>query len=564
MGIPFDRFEQYIDEKILGRGLDYFHGGEVGEPEEISAGEYESIVTGSQNYTVRLKVKNNELVEYFCDCPYDGGPVCKHIVAVIFQLQQDALNFEPPVKKTKKKKPAKKRKTIADKINEILTAASPDEIIGFIRERAHFDRDFRNAFLLEFTKYHTDDTKSEYKKKVKAIIKSAAGRHGFIDYYSANRLFQEIQHLLYSAGKEMESDNFESAFRICTAVLEELTNALDYADDSDGSIGGCIEDAMTLLGEMVSEEHTEKFGRQFLDYTFDACEKGLFKEWDWHLDLLRISSELVDSDDDINKLFALLDEAGGRPYRQEQSQFIKYTVLERTQGESAAEKYLEENLANSRLRGIAIEKAFNANNFKKAGKLALDGIKQDAKDKPGLVKNWKEWLIKIARAKNDTENIIKYARELFFDNTGIEDGHYELMKSNVSPEDWPDYFEGIVSELKKSKRWQHEHMLAQILIKEKMWNRLMAIVRKSPSLDMLDNYAKYLAMDYQAEIIKLYAEAVKDYLENNVSRKHYKTACGYLKKIKNYGGGETVDILVSEFREKYKMRKALLEELRYF
>ena len=115
MQIPLNQFEQYIDETILKRGLQYFKNGHVHEPEEISPGEYEAIVEGTDDYTVQLTLKNGIVTEYVCDCPYDMGPVCKHVAAVIFYLQQDELELNKKTKRTKTNQASNpaKRKTIA-------------------------------------------------------------------------------------------------------------------------------------------------------------------------------------------------------------------------------------------------------------------------------------------------------------------------------------------------------------------------------------------------------------------------------------------------------------------
>lgn len=93
MKIPLNQFEQYIDETILKRGLSYFQNGYVNQPEEITPGVYEAIVQGWEDYTVQLTVKNGNIVEYVCSCPYDMGAVCKHVAAVIFYLQQEVLEI---------------------------------------------------------------------------------------------------------------------------------------------------------------------------------------------------------------------------------------------------------------------------------------------------------------------------------------------------------------------------------------------------------------------------------------------------------------------------------------
>ena len=91
MNIPLNEFEHIIDETILKRGLSYFKNGFVTEFSEISNGEFEANVSGTEEYAVNLKVKNDIIVEHNCDCPYDMGPVCKHIVASIFYLKQDEI-----------------------------------------------------------------------------------------------------------------------------------------------------------------------------------------------------------------------------------------------------------------------------------------------------------------------------------------------------------------------------------------------------------------------------------------------------------------------------------------
>ena len=141
MLIPLNQFEQIIDPTILKRGLSYFKNGNVDEPEELAPGEYEAIVSGSEQYIVRLSLKNNIVTEHDCDCPYDMGPVCKHIVAVIFALLDDTLNEEKPQKSkrsTKKNsgKPVEKKQTVSQQIDDILKKTW--NLIPFFYKGAHF------------------------------------------------------------------------------------------------------------------------------------------------------------------------------------------------------------------------------------------------------------------------------------------------------------------------------------------------------------------------------------------------------------------------------------------
>ena len=59
MQIPLNGFEDFIGEIILERGFNYFSKGRVAEPIEIDKGKYEFDVRGSDDYLVRLTVKDN-------------------------------------------------------------------------------------------------------------------------------------------------------------------------------------------------------------------------------------------------------------------------------------------------------------------------------------------------------------------------------------------------------------------------------------------------------------------------------------------------------------------------
>lgn len=81
MEILLDEFEHQVDETILKRGFDYFEKGYVTDVTAVGDGMYEITVEGSDTYTVCLNIQGNIVTELECDCPYDWGPICKHMVA---------------------------------------------------------------------------------------------------------------------------------------------------------------------------------------------------------------------------------------------------------------------------------------------------------------------------------------------------------------------------------------------------------------------------------------------------------------------------------------------------
>ena len=85
--LTLKKFEQQINEAILKRGRQYYDSGAVIDIEETEENEWEAAVEGSDIYSVEIKLKNNnEIIECFCDCPYDGG-TCKHAVSVFYAIR---------------------------------------------------------------------------------------------------------------------------------------------------------------------------------------------------------------------------------------------------------------------------------------------------------------------------------------------------------------------------------------------------------------------------------------------------------------------------------------------
>jgi len=417
MSMQLNKFEEYIDEKILKRGESYFKNGHVGEIEEISSGIFKVIVEGSEDYLVELTVENGEVKDFFCDCPYDAGPVCKHVAATLFSLRENSLKLGMKFSSSSSKKSSRpvKKKTVEEQVHELLEKVDHDELKQFIMNLSLNDTDFRGLFISSFVHYNTEESKEFYRKQIKSILCSFKDGHGFINRYSSRYAGRAIDNFLESAQKQIEAGNYKSAILICTAVIEEMTAALQYSDDSDGDIGNSISYALKMFSEISEKQKNENVRKLLLDYCFHAYDKKIFEGWDWHLDMLWTASNLIKTDAETEELFQRLEKNMKSKYEEEELQQIMYEVLLK-KNKDESEEYLEKHMKNSDLRKKAIQNAIDNKNFEKAELFALEGINYDKKEKPGLVRVWNEWLLKIAQAKGDKEKVIYYARDLFIDN----------------------------------------------------------------------------------------------------------------------------------------------------
>jgi hypothetical protein len=557
MRIPLNEFEQIIDETILKRGLAYFKSGAITDFSEISNREYEAIVSGTEEYTVQLKISSNTITEHNCDCPYDMGPVCKHVVAVIFHLQQDELELnQPSISKPRKKK----TKPVSQQVKELLKTISHNELIEFVQENSKKDKKFRNYFLASFGHLSQNQSKEFYQKQIHSILQSAAGRDGWIGWSDMKYVVNTTEPFLENAKKYLANHNFENVFFISTALLEEMTEALQYGDDSNGDLGHFIESAIELLSNLTQEKLPKDLKERIFEYCISAFKQKLFEGWDWHLEMLHTACELIDKESDADIILDCLDSVNG-DYERERAQSFKLDLLRKFKNEKEVEKYINKHISNSSIRTKEIEKSFKTNNFERVIKLSKDGINCDEKDKPGLVKVWYNWLLKVAQSQKETSKIIEYSRFLFIDNFHPEQDYYQILKENIEDKKWHPFLEEIIKEITPKQRWTYKELIRKIYIKEEWWDRLFLMLKQNFSLEYIQQNESYLSKDYSSELIELYSERITNYVEKYIGRNHYQTACRYLRRMKKLGGNERVNELIELFRKQYPKRKALMDEL---
>lgn len=566
MQIPLHAFEQYIDETILARGLQYFKKGLVNEPEEIAHGQYEATVEGSEVYTVRLTIKNETVTDYVCTCPYDMGPVCKHVAAVIFYLQQIELNLTAQPSQGKKAgQSSPKKKTIAEQVDEVLHKMSHSDLKEYIKEQCDKDSTFRQLFLAKFAYLVIPDSKALYAKQIKAILKSAMGRGGYIEYSEARHAGRDIYEIVQTAEKQVEAGNYQTAMYMAWAVLEEMTAALEFADDSSGDIGGCIEPAVEVLFSLSNQPLSDTLQNELFEYCITAFQKGTFKGWDWHFSMLDLASELAQTTEHTKQINALLDTV--KPNNSDwdwdiqKAQRIRLQLIRKTEGEEKAIRFMEQNLGNSDFRKEAIERAISTKDYDKAIALSEEGVKKDEKDKPGLADNWREYLLNVYTLLKETDNMIKYARYLFLNSNREKKGYFDILKKQVSPQNWNDFVEGLINNIRQKNRWVDYNSIAQIYIWEERWNDLLGIVKQNATLNSIETYEKYLSTEYADELTSLYQTAILKYMETNINRDYYQEACRYLRRVIKLGARDKANYVIKMLQTLYPKRKALMEEL---
>lgn len=556
-------FEQYIDPTILDRGHSYFHSERIREAEELSPGLFEATVLGSVPYNVRITLEGEQVTQYSCTCPYDYGPVCKHVVSLMYYVRQ---NLEAG-QQSKPPKPSK-RKTVSQQIDELLSGISREDLIDFTRDLAIRDKHYRRKLMAAFVHLNQQESKSFYARQVQAILHAASGEYGFIGWDEVPTVAYQVDELLDTAEKQAGNEHHKSALFICFAVMEELAEALEYVDDSNGDISGCVYRASKIIHAIASESLPEPIRKQLFDECFFAFSEGTFSGWDWNLDMLEALAMLYETEEEAEQILRLIEYAVLSDYEHEKAQRIQLQIIGDLKGEEEASQFIKQHITNPEIRTLAIQKAIEKEQYDQAITIAEDGIEHDKEDKPGLVYDWYRHLLDIARllhkessGQNNKEKIIEYARILFLNSMYEKQPYYDLLKKQVPANQWTDFVEDLITDIKKKNRWFDFNLIAQIYINEQWWDRLFEWVMEDPTLEKVESYEKYLSKDYAPEIAALYEQEILSLLEDNTGRKYYRKACRFINKMKTLGSQNEAKQLVKKLKTTYSNRPALIEEL---
>ena len=219
------------------------------------------------------------------------------------------------------------------------------------------------------------------------------------------------------------------------------------------------------------------------------------------------------------------------------------------------DKYCKENWKYSRIREYYISTCINKKQYNQAIKVLKESLKLDA-DKLGLVK---EHSLKLKELYKLTKNNEAYKQQLWQlvtkDNPGDLNNFNEL-KSLYSKEEWQNVREKIFVALPKYSYIDHLYK------EEKLYDRLLDYVLKSPGLNYVFKYENILKDDYSQELLQKYTDELNKMVTYTANRKKYKEWVMILRKMtKLKDGDKAVQDIVKNWKIMYSKRKAMMEEL---
>lgn len=566
--MDYNDFETTVDVTILERGKRYFEAEAVSDLEKIN-GQWVANVDGTEQYAVSIngirKIKG-----WDCDCPYDGGPVCKHVLAVLYAI------------KAEKSKPSKAKKSSKSEVEQIFAKVPEKELIAFFRKKLRSYKDLKQELFSEFMEYvEVPEGADKYSEMIKKMIKSSENkRDGFVDYKESRKLAQQLDGVMLKAQQFLRQKNYIDSLTICKSIVIKTSNLLDQADDS----GGYLQDVLYSAYSIVEELFEAPIAPIFRDKIFGVLYEILQKDKDNTADVrYHILDILVDKKWDHNQYQQLadylkntLDNLTGKYTEYSQESYLSYLsgIYKDLEATEALKNLEDKYIHLVKIRKNIVERLIKGEDYKQAQKLILEGI-EIAKEKnhSGTVSNWKDMLIKICSHEGNLTTQRALLKEQYLDS-GFGNGNKRLsdFKQSYSSKEWIEVRTSLIelfnntSKSKKGQNTGHKYqtLLANLYIAEEMWEALLGYIETKelyPSNRI--QLAYYLEDHYPEKVIAIYADYVRKMGANSSSRSEYKKVTAFLKRMLKVTGSElVVKELIQEFQIKYDRRPAMLDELR--
>ncbi|WCM94264.1 SWIM zinc finger family protein [Acidovorax sp. NCPPB 2350] len=244
---------------VFGRGRTYAASGAIETLQEspLRPGEQAAlaaVVHGTQAYQVRVWIDADDELDGACDCPHaQEGNFCKHLVALSLAwrsgLGGQAVESDPEAAR-KVAAAAKRARTQADR-RDALRRFVGEQPAQALAERlwawAERDRDL----MAELKAWALQQQASDDPKALRSTITDLLRPRGdFLDWRESVAYARRAAGVVAMLKPWLERDP-EVLRDLCEHALRRLYKAAAEADDSDGGIGGVMQDVMGLLADAL-------------------------------------------------------------------------------------------------------------------------------------------------------------------------------------------------------------------------------------------------------------------------------------------------------------------------
>lgn len=551
---------------ILERGYDYYCDDAV-ENMEISDDIIRADVIGTEDYEVEISLSNGEVTDMYCSCPYAlDGRNCKHMAAVLYEWSENYMDEEEETERTDLLKSEftinsyEKKRTA---VEELVVSAKEEDVRSFLMSVLTEDEKLLLRFYNMVNKQVTLEDVNNYIRQIDVIADRYLGRNHFISYYEAGAFISELEEIIDEDICSMiDNGNYLSAFEIMNYIFV-LIGDVDM-DDSDGGTGMLADRIYQLWIELLSKVSPEDKDKMFnwftahldgsvIDYLEEYIEQIIMEEFE-EKEFAQAKLEFVESmiersekkESDWSRSYAV----GKWAIRY--LEMLKVKKASKEQIEEICKRYWN----NSSVRRYYIEMYMKKKDYNRVLQVLDESILLD-KEYKGLISEYSEKKKEIYRLLGNKNAYLEQLWKLVLEHEPGDLELYRELKKQYSTEEW------LVKREEVFKKLPTYANVERLYKEEKLYDRLLGYVLSSPGLYALQEYESVLKKEYPKQILDKYKDEVNKMAVHTSDRKHYSYLVSLLRKMQDIKGGiKLVEIIVGEWKVKYRNRPAMMDELR--
>jgi hypothetical protein len=617
-------WRKHFHDHILYRGLIYFQEGRV-QHLRSNADRYTAQVKGTKTYDVSFHGDQKSVEDLWCTCPHaQSGENCKHMAAVLyaaFGVQEEDADLDDlsgsGVGYWDDEPDAWEETTahsdnVTDKDDEgwadryaedffrthdkavrkdsrdIQQTAPNDTLVqvpqnvemaelatliaqaddAFVRmylykallENIKLQMRFRDALMPPSKVRGLDAYKREYERIFDAYTQFS-GDFSYIDDSSdfADDIMNFVNNTLDTL---IEKGRQGLALDVMMGLMQRLNRELGYSDAEEGYCYWLLEECGEALTRLVASCTDSDEEEQLFAKSLQAVSRGLLtgeaQSAVENLLFTAFPARKYDArkKDLCHSHIELLDR---EKRRDSFDMWVWVRRLLNTLHEMGASKQELESFYQtywdiSNVRSYRIDRAIKKRQYDVAINL-MEAERQRPDDIAGytMLNQLKELYLQEGREQDYERLLWEMAA-----SRGGDMEHYHELKQYYSDEDWLAKRERLLS----LKAWKYPSYQAAVLSAEGLNERLLEVVLQSDGVNMLKAYEEQLKPLYAEQLLEKYTKEVCRMAARVSDRGTYQSIVCELRRIRRYPGGDAVvQELANRWKEQYKNRRAMMQEL---
>ena len=250
------------------RGLEYYHSGAVYNT--IRQGDtLLAECVGTETYHLRVELDAAGVRSARCTCPYEYGGYCKHLVALLLTYLHKPDEFTErkslPVLLENVDKTAlvAMLAKLADRHPELYNWIETSLPVAVVATKS----------IESQSKPVSQVSEQAWRKRIKNVLRP--GRGYYDDYESSYSASSDLDEITNSASEVLAAGDAQGAIAILLALLDELGDAYEMFDDSDGELGESADFAGEVLAEAILSADLNEKERKTLERKLAPIAKNL-------------------------------------------------------------------------------------------------------------------------------------------------------------------------------------------------------------------------------------------------------------------------------------------------